>query len=139
MKNSYTIAELSAEFGVTARAIRFYEDRGLIVPTRKGNRRVFSPRDRVRLRLILRGKRVGLTLDEIREVIDFYDVGQDEIGQMQLLLEKLRHRREALLAQRHDIDVLLDALESLEANCTEGLIALRDGGKLPPKLTVTSS
>jgi DNA-binding transcriptional MerR regulator len=139
MKNSYTIAELAEEFGITARAIRFYEDKGLIAPTRKGNRRVYSPRDRVRLRLILRGKRVGLTLDEVREVIDFYDQGRDEIGQLQLLLDKLRRRREALLAQRHDIDVLLDALESLEANCTENLIAIRDGGKLPEKLTITSS
>lgn len=139
MKNSYTIAELATEFGITARAIRFYEDRGLITPSRKGNRRVYSPRDRVRLRLILRGKRVGLTLDEVREVIDFYDLGRDEIGQLQLLLDKLRRRREALLAQRHDIDILLDALESLEANCTESLIAIRDGGTLPSKLTEASS
>lgn len=135
--SSFTIAQLTAEFDITPRAIRFYEDRGLISPRRNGNRRVYSPRDRVRLKLILRGKRLGLSLEEIREIIDMYDTEQDsgqaQRAQLDLLLDKIRKRRQTLLAQKQDIDVLLDFMDRVEVECTEALIALGDGGKLAVK------
>lgn len=134
---SFSIAQLTAEFDITPRAIRFYEDRGLITPGRNGNRRVYSPRDRVRLKLILRGKRLGLSLEEIREIIDMYDTEQDsgqaQRAQLDMLLDKIRKRRQTLLAQKQDIDVLLDFMDRVEVECTEALIALGDGGKLPVK------
>jgi DNA-binding transcriptional MerR regulator len=137
MSSSYSIAQLTAEFEITPRAIRFYEDRGLITPRRNGNRRVYSPRDRVRLKLILRGKRLGLSLDEIREIIDMYDnetdAGEAQRAQLDLLLDKIRKRRQTLMAQKQDIDVLLDFMDRVEADCTEALIALGDGGKLSVK------
>jgi DNA-binding transcriptional MerR regulator len=137
MSSSYSIAQLTAEFEITPRAIRFYEDRGLITPRRNGNRRVYSPRDRVRLKLILRGKRLGLSLDEIREIIDMYDnatdAGEAQRAQLDLLLDKIRKRRQTLMAQKQDIDVLLDFMDRVEADCTEALIALGDGGKLSIK------
>ncbi|MFY7777190.1 MAG: MerR family transcriptional regulator, partial [Elstera sp.] len=106
MSSSYSIAQLTAEFEITPRAIRFYEDRGLITPRRNGNRRVYSPRDRVRLKLILRGKRLGLSLDEIREIIDMYDnatdAGEAQRAQLDLLLDKIRKRRQTLMAQKQD-------------------------------------
>ncbi len=135
--SSYSIAQLTAEFDITPRAIRFYEDRGLITPRRNGNRRVYSPRDRVRLKLILRGKRLGLSLDEIREIIDMYDTetdaGDGQRAQLDLLLDKIRKRRQTLMAQKQDIDVLLDFMDRVEADCTEALIALGDSGKLAVK------
>ncbi len=127
MTDSFTIAQLATEFGITHRAIRFYEDKGLIAPGRRGNRRVYSPRDRVRLRLILRGKRLGFSLEDIREIIDLYDSDRGEAGQLQLLIDKIRQRRRVLLAQRQDIDTLLEQMDGLEADCTEALVAL--GGK----------
>lgn len=134
---SFSIAQLTAEFDITPRAIRFYEDRGLITPGRNGNRRVYSPRDRVRLKLILRGKRLGLSLEEIREIIDMYDTEQDsgqaQRAQLDMLLDKIRKRRQTLLAQKQDIDVLLDFMDRVEVECTEALIVLGDGGKLPVK------
>ncbi|GFZ99107.1 MerR family transcriptional regulator [Elstera cyanobacteriorum] len=134
---SFSIAQLTAEFDITPRAIRFYEDRGLITPGRNGNRRVYSPRDRVRLKLILRGKRLGLSLEEIREIIDMYDTEQDsgqaQRAQLDLLLDKIRKRRQTLMAQKQDIDVLLDFMDRVEVECTEALIALGDGGKLAVK------
>lgn len=134
---SFSIAQLTAEFDITPRAIRFYEDRGLITPGRNGNRRVYSPRDRVRLKLILRGKRLGLSLEEIREIIDMYDTEQDsgqaQRAQLDLLLDKIRKRRQTLMAQKQDIDVLLDFMDRVEVECTEALIALGDGGKLAIK------
>ncbi len=134
---SFSIAQLTAEFDITPRAIRFYEDRGLITPGRNGNRRVYSPRDRVRLKRIRRGTRLGLTLEEIREIIDMYDTEQDsgqaQRAQLDMLLDKIRKRRQTLLAQKQDIDVLLDFMDRVEVECTEALIALGDGGKLPVK------
>ena len=82
MTETSGIAELAKEFGVTTRTVRFYEDKGLISPTREGQRRIYSPRDRVRLRLIMRGKRLGLTLDEIAELIDLYDADPSEVTQL---------------------------------------------------------
>ena len=126
----YSISELAHEFGITARAIRFYEDKGLIAPLRDGQRRIFSPRDRVRLMLILRGKRLGFSLREIRQILDLYD-GHPEAGETRQLahfLEKLRERREALLGQRADIDLTLEEIDRLEQQCRSMLPDSETGG-----------
>lgn len=119
MPRTYRITELSEEFGVTPRAIRFYEDEGLLTPQRDGTRRVYRSRDRVRLKLILRGKRLGFSLQEIREMIDIYDVDRSEIAQLQLVLLKIKERRGSLLQQQKDIASLLDELHELEGRCAE--------------------
>jgi DNA-binding transcriptional MerR regulator len=121
---SYTIAELAREFDVTTRTIRFYEAEGLIAPARSGQRRIFSPRDRVRLRLILRGKRLGFSLGEIREIIDLYDKAPGEAGQLRFFLAKIRDRRAALERQRTDIAETLAELAEVEARCTAQLKSL---------------
>lgn len=107
----WTIGELSKEFAVTARALRFYEDKGLIQPQREGLNRLYSSRDRARLQLILRGKRVGLTLVEIREILDLYQLGGSQRAQMQLSLDKFRKQLTLLKAQREDLEGAIGTLE----------------------------
>lgn len=108
-ERTYTISQLSREFGVTPRALRFYEDKGLLTPRREGMNRVYSHRDRARLQLILRGKRVGLSLIEIKEILDLYKV--DQRAQAQTALKKYKARIVALEAQREDIDAAIDTLK----------------------------
>jgi len=126
MPASYSIADLAREFDVTARAIRFYEAEGLLSPLRDGQRRIFRPRDRVRLLLILRGRRLGFSLAEIREILDLFDAPQGEAGQLDHLLAKIAERRDDLVERRHDIDVTLRALDELAATCRVRLDALHD-------------
>lgn len=118
---TYTISELAREFGLTTRAIRFYEDHGLIAPTREGRNRVYANRDRVRLKLTLRGKRLGLSLSEIRELIDMYDAARDEHAQVERLQEFLHKRRSILEQQREDIEAVLGEIAALEAQCRDFL------------------
>jgi len=113
-RSEYSISELAREFEVTPRAIRFYEDQGLISPRRAGTRRIYTPRDRTRLKLTLRGKRLGLTLSEIRELIDMYEPGRDERPQLERFLAVLESHRASLLQQRRDIEAQLTELEAFE-------------------------
>ncbi len=126
MTETYGIAELAREFGVTARTIRHYEDEGLIAPLRDGQRRVYRPRDRTRLRLILRGRRLGFALSEVRENVDLYDAPPGEAGQLDLLLAKIAGRRAELEAKRADIEATLDDLKIVARNCRKRLRRLNN-------------
>lgn len=114
-QQSYTITDLAQEFGVTARALRFYEDEGLIAPARNGLARIYSPRDRARLAWILRAKRVGFSLAEIREMIDLYDVGDNRVTQREVTLHKCRERISLLERQKADIEGAIDELAAFVA------------------------
>ena len=114
-RENFSISDLSAEFGVTARALRFYEDEGLIAPERRGTQRVYSHRDRARLAWILRGKRVGFSLTDIRELIDLYDVGDGRRTQRQRTIDRCRARIDTLNAQKHDIDAAIAELTEFTA------------------------
>ncbi|MDJ0778833.1 MAG: MerR family DNA-binding transcriptional regulator [Gammaproteobacteria bacterium] len=126
-KQSYAIGELAEEFGVTSRALRLYEEEGLLDPRREGTRRIYSERDRVRLRLVLRGKRLGWSLSEIRESFDLYDSSLGEEAQLEQMLAKLAERRANLHEQRQDIDHALEDLETIAANCQSALAEIRAG------------
>ena len=114
MKEFYTISDLAKEFDVTTRTIRFYEDQNLISPLREGTRRLFRARDRTRLKLILRGKRLGFTLAEISEIVDMYDAAPGEVGQLRLLISKIEGRRAQLQQQMQDIEATLSDLSEVE-------------------------
>lgn len=121
MDATYSMTDLCREFGLTSRAIRYYEQEGLITPSRRGRTRVFDTRDRTRLRLILRGRRVGFSIAEIREILSLYDPTGDERTQLVHLLRKIRERRAQLEAQRRDIDAIESELDRLESRCLERL------------------
>ena len=122
---TWTISDLAQEFDVTTRAIRFYEDQGLLAPTRRGQTRIYSSRDRTRLKLILRGKRLGFSLNEVRDIIGLYDDEPGEVGQLNFFLDKIRERRALLEQQREDIAITVGELEAVEARCRARLAELR--------------
>jgi DNA-binding transcriptional MerR regulator len=110
----FSISELAREFAITPRAIRFYEAEGLLAPRREGQRRIYTPRDRTRLKLTLRGKRLGLSLSEIRELIDMYEPGRDERPQLKRFLAVLQSHRQSLLQQRADLEAQLSEIHTFE-------------------------
>ena len=124
---TWTIAEIADELGVTHRTIRYYEDKGLVTPERRGTVRVFHPRDRTRLRLVLRGKRLGFPLDEIRTIVDMYDEQPGEVGQLGYLLGQIEERRAGLEQRRRDVDAALGELDDLERRCRDDLARLAAG------------
>jgi DNA-binding transcriptional MerR regulator len=127
---TYSIGELAREFDVTPRAIRFYEDQGLLAPQRSGSRRIYGKRDYVRLKLTLRGKRLGLSLSEVGAMFDLYDSARDEKPQLAKFLASLAERREQLERQRADIDEMLGEIAAFEAQCRK---ILAGNGKLGAK------
>ena len=123
---NYTITELAREFDITPRAIRFYEDQGLLTPKREGasgRTRVYSARERTRLKLTLRGKRLGLTLSEIKSLVDMYESPKDSAAQLNRFLLVLARHREMLEQQREDLEVTLAEIEAHEAQCRRMLEA----------------
>ena len=113
-RGEFSISELAREFDITPRAIRFYEDQGLLAPRRDGQRRIYTPRDRTRLKLTLRGKRLGLTLSEIRELIDMYEPGRDQRPQLERFLAVLEAHKASLLQQQTDIEAQLSEIRAFE-------------------------
>mgnify|MGYP006150247881 FL=1 len=117
----YSISQLSKEFDVTTRSLRHYEDIGLLCPTRRGQTRIYSQADRTRLRLILRGKRLGLSLEDSREIIDMYEPGKTNIDQLKKLIDAIQLQRHKLNQQLDDISKLLKDLNQAEADCIDAL------------------
>lgn len=113
----YDITQLTQEFDVSTRTLRFYEDQGLLNPVRRGRQRLYPPRERTRLKLILRGKRLGLSLADIREIIDMYSAEPGELGQINLFLQRIAERRAVLKQQLRDIDETLAELNRAEQVC----------------------
>jgi DNA-binding transcriptional MerR regulator len=115
----YSIGELAGEFGISTRAIRFYEAKGLIAPDRVGSNRIYTKRDRARLILILRGKRLGFSLEEIAEYLNLYDADPNQIAQTRLLLAKVEASIVELAGKQHDIEAALRDLGEIRAQCIE--------------------
>ncbi|MGA0023235.1 MAG: MerR family transcriptional regulator [Burkholderiales bacterium] len=117
MSKTYTISDLAQEFDVTTRTLRHYEDQGLITPQRDGINRIYSHRDRVRLKLALRGKRLGFSLSEIRELFELYDLANDERRQLEEFAVKLERHRSQLVQQREDVEVMLNEINFFANQC----------------------
>lgn len=113
----FSITDLAQELDLTTRTIRFYEDRGLLRPARRGQQRIYSRADRTRLKLVLRGKRLGWPLDDIREMIELYDTPDGERKQLTVMLDKIAQSRATLLQQREDIELALSEFDDIEARC----------------------
>ena len=118
---TWTIAQIAAEFGVTHRTVRHYEDLGLISPERRGQQRIYHRRDRTRLNLILRGKRLGFPLEEIRTIIDLYDAPRGRASQLEYVLGQIDERRTDLEQRRRDLDDALKELDAFEESCRADL------------------
>jgi DNA-binding transcriptional MerR regulator len=126
-QDSWTISELAEEFGVTLRTIRHYEDVGLLSPARRGTQRVFDSRQRIRLQLVLRGKRLGFSLPAIATIVNMYDEQPGEAGQLHYLLDQIEVRRAELEQMRRDIDDTMLQLDRVASRCREDLAALESG------------
>jgi DNA-binding transcriptional MerR regulator len=137
MSETHSITALAKEFAITTRTIRHYEDEGLISPRREGQNRLFSNRDRVRLKLALRGKRLGFSLAEIRELFNLYDLARDEKRQLEHFLAKLEKRRSLLEQQREDIEVMLNEISFFDGQCRKLLAENRDPDEAKPSPSVT--
>ncbi|MBI1619547.1 MerR family transcriptional regulator [Aquamicrobium zhengzhouense] len=124
MREYYTITELTREFGISTRTLRFYEDEGLIAPVRRGRTRLFRPSDRHLIRQILRGKRLGFSIAEIREIIQMYREPPGEVGQLKLMIRRIEEKREELRQKRRDLEETLAELDDAEENCVERLVEL---------------
>ena len=124
---TYSIGQLAQEFGISSRALRLYEEEGLLDPDREGTRRIYNERNRVRLRLILRGKRLGWSLSDIRESFDLYDSQLGEQAQLEAMLSKLNQRREILESQRRDVEHALAELNQITTNARQALDNIRSG------------
>ena len=117
VKKNYTIRELASEFGVTTRTIRFYEEKGYLSPSREGTRRIYSPPDRTSLRLILRGKRLGLTLDETADMIKMYGSPGGNRQQLETFIVRIGEKRAELEHKRRDLEIMLHDLKNVEEKC----------------------
>jgi DNA-binding transcriptional MerR regulator len=124
MREYYTITELTREFGVSTRTLRFYEDEGLVQPVRRGRTRLFRPSDRHLVRQILRGKRLGFSINEIREIIKMYKEPPGEVGQLQLMIKRIEEKREELRQKRRDLEDTLAELDQAEEACVERMAEL---------------
>ena len=123
---SYSISDLSKEFDITTRSIRFYEDQGLLSPTRKGQTRIYNQRDKVRLKLILRGKRLGFSLAETGRLFELYDVDKTSAKQLNSIMTLILKKKESLKQQLDDINEVFTELNDLEDNCKKILSSLND-------------
>lgn len=127
MNKYYSITEMTREFGVSTRTLRFYEDEGLIHPERRGRTRLFRPADRHLIKEILRGRRIGFTIAEIREIIQVYKDPPGEMGQLQLLIKKVEEKRDELRQKRRDIDETITELDNVEEACLTRLAEIGVG------------
>lgn len=124
VREYYTITELTREFGISTRTLRFYEDEGLIAPVRRGRTRLFRPADRHLVKQILRGKRLGFSIAEIHEIIQMYREPPGETGQLKLLMKRVEEKRADLRQKRRDIEETLGELDQIEESCIERLAEL---------------
>ncbi|MCT7375775.1 MerR family transcriptional regulator [Chelativorans salis] len=124
MREYYTITELTREFGISTRTLRFYEDEGLIHPVRRGRTRLYRPSDRHLVRQILRGRRLGFSINEIREIIEVYRTPPGEVAQLHLMIQKIEEKRQNLRQKRRDLEDTLQELDQAEEACVERLAEL---------------
>ena len=119
--STYSISDLAKEFDITTRTIRFYEDKGLLSPSRQGQTRIYSAGDRTILKLILRGKRLGFSLEQSGEIIKMYDSSNNNKEQLTLLVESIRAKREQLKRHLHDIEIMMLDLQEAEERCLDAI------------------
>ncbi|MCF3098228.1 MerR family DNA-binding transcriptional regulator [Aeromonas australiensis] len=126
-ETTYSISELAHEFDITPRTIRYYEDEGLITPTREGQTRIYSHKDKIRLKLTLRGKRLGFSLAEIRELFDMYDTDKSSKTQLHSMIQLIEAKRGVLRQQLEDIQMVMAELAAAEQRCVNSLNSLKTG------------
>lgn len=124
MREYYSITELTREFGISTRTLRFYEDEGLVFPMRRGRTRLFRPSDRHLVRQIIRGRRLGFSINEIREIIQIYKEPPGEVGQLKLMIGRIAEKREDLRQKRRDLEETIGELDQAEEACVERLVEL---------------